>query len=301
MKKQAILFSGALILILIGIAFVIYYLFIRTSKSTEEKEPIISVSGAELVSTENYTPFEYYTTQELTEFSKNVKIRIKLVIYDSYLINSLSIRRKHGSYAIDTKNLADIKDGEQTIEYSPNENENMIGDHNILVQYTTKSDPNTVKNGATTNVNVTGEHLQMTNIEGQNSVVLEVTSPTINTQIITSQKLVTVKYNGKDIFDGDDVYLTPVVTTGNNKGFKINGTGRSSIQGKIFYFLNAGNKKMIGNKPSDDDDTLYITYKDNKISLSNKKTDFSNKLFDVTLTDDKAITVSPPTSSSGYY
>ena len=301
MKKQAILFSGALILILIGIAFVIYYLFIRTSKSTEEKEPIISVSGAELVSTENYTPFEYYTTQELTEFSKNVKIRIKLVIYDSYLINSLSIRRKHGSYAIDTKNLADIKDGEQTIEYSPNENENMIGDHNILVQYTTKSDPNTVKNGATTNVNVTGEHLQMTNIEGQNSVVLEVTSPTINTQIITSQKLVTVKYNGKDIFDGDDVYLTPVVTTGNNKGFKINGTGRSSIQGKIFYFLNAGNKKMIGNKPSDDDDTLYITYKDNKISLSNKKTDFSNKLFDVTLTDDKAVTVSPPTSSSGYY
>ena len=301
MKKQAILFSGALILILIGIAFVIYYLFIGTSKSTEEKEPIISVSGAELVSTENYTPFEYYTTQELTEFSKNVKIRIKLVIYDSYLINSLSIRRKHGSYAIDTKNLADIKDGEQTIEYSPNENENMIGDHNILVQYTTKSDPNTVKNGATTNVNVTGEHLQMTNIEGQNSVVLEVTSPTINTQIITSQKLVTVKYNGKDIFDGDDVYLTPVVTTGNNKGFKINGTGRSSIQGKIFYFLNAGNKKMIGNKPSDDDDTLYITYKDNKISLSNKKTDFSNKLFDVTLTDDKAVTVSPPTSSSGYY
>ena len=301
MKKQAILFSGALILILIGIAFVIYYLFIRTSKSTEEKEPIISVSGAELVSTENYTPFEYYTTQELTEFSKNVKIRIKLVIYDSYLINSLSIRRKHGSYAIDTKNLADIKDGEQTIEYSPNENENMIGDHNILVQYTTKSDPNTVKNGATTNVNVTGEHLQMTNIEGQNSVVLEVTSPTINTQIITSQKLVTVKYNGKDIFDGDDVYLTPVVTTGNNKGFKINGTGRSSIQGKIFYFLNAGNKKMIGNKPSDDDDTLYITYKDNKITLSNKKTDFSYKLFDVTLTDDKAVTVSPPTTSSGYY
>ena len=298
-KKPAIIGLGIFVALVI-IALIIY-LFTRPSKSSEEKEPKISVSSAELVSTENYTPFEYYTTQELTEFSKNVKIAIKLVVSDSYLIETLKIRRKHGSYAIDTKNLT-IKDGEQTIEFSPNENENMVGDHNILVQYTTKSDPNTEKNGATTNVAITGEHLQMTKLDGKNSVELEVTSPTINTQIITSQKLVTVKYNGKDIFDGDDVYLTPIVTDVNN-GFKINGTGRGTIQGKIFYFLNAGNKKMIGNKPTDENDTLYITYKNNTISLSKKTTDFAYKLFDVTLTDDnKAVTVSPPpTSSSGYY
>ena len=283
-------------IIIIGVILAIYF-GTRTKKdvtgTTEEKEPIISISSAKLAAqseteTETYQMMtEYY---DLPELSKGVEIRATINVKDSYLIKTLKITRNN----VDEKNVP-ISDGDHIISFKPKPNENMAVTHIIKVTYTTLVS-DTVKDGPSATIAISEDQLSLASTSKSGDVSLTVGNPSLSTNVLFTKNYVTIKLGSINIFPGQQIYFSPA--SGN--GFKIMGaTGNSLnvVNGKVFYILAAGNKNMIATTATETTATQYLTYTNNTLSLSSKTINFQNKLFDITF----GSTVSPPTSSSGYY
>jgi hypothetical protein len=283
MSKNSTIIGLGIFVVLLVIVLIIY-LFTRPSKPTEEKEPIISISSVKLAKqseteTETYkTMTEYY---DLPELSKGLEIKTTINVKDSYLIKTFKITRTNGSN-VDVQDIP-ISDGDKIIYFKPKPNENMAVTHTIKVTYTTfVSD--TVKDGPSTTVSISEEQLSLASVNKSSDVSLLVGDQSISTNVIFMKNYVTVKLGTTDIFLYQRVYFSPA--SGN--GFKIIGAEGNSfdvVDGKIFYILAAGNKNMIATTATETPDTQYLTYTDNTLSLSNKTTNFQNKLFDISFGD----------------
>ena len=290
-------------IIIIGVILAIYF-GTRSGKSTEEKEPIISISSAKLAAqseTETYQMMtEYYN---LPELSKGVEIKATINVKDSYLIKTLKITRTNGSN-VDEQNVP-ISDGDKTISFKPKPNENMAATHTIKVTYTTLVS-DTVKDGPSATIAISEDQLSLASTSKSGDVSLTVGNPSLSTNVLFTKNYVTIKLGSIDIFPNQKIYFSPA--SGN--GFKIMGASGNSlnvVNGKVFYILAAGNKNMIATTATETAATRYLTYTNNTLSLSNKTTNFQNKLFDITF--GSAVSApstsssgygSPPTSSSGY-
>ena len=281
MSKNSTIIGLGIFVVLLVIALIVY-LFTRPSKSTEEKEPIISISSVKLAKqteTENYKMMtEYYS---LPELSKGVEIKTTINVKDSYLIKTFKITRTNGSN-VDVQDIP-ISDGDKIIYFKPKPNENMAVTHTIKVTYTTfVSD--TVKDGPSTTVSISEEQLSLASVNKSGDVSLLVGDQSLSTNVIFMKNYVTVKLGTTDIFPDQRVYFSPA--SGN--GFKIMGAEGNSlnvVDAKIFYILAAGNKNMIATTETETPYTQYLTYTDNTLSLSNKTTNFQNKLFDISFGD----------------
>ena len=297
-------------IIIIGVILAIYF-GTRTKKdvtgTTEEKEPIISISSAKLAAqseteTETYQMMtEYY---DLPELSKGVEIRATINVKDSYLIKTLKITRTNGNN-VDEKNVP-ISDGDHIISFKPKPNENMAVTHTIKVTYTTLVS-DTVKDGPSATIAISEDQLSLASTSKSGDVSLTVGNPSLSTNVLFTKNYVTIKLGSIDIFPNQKIYFSPA--SGN--GFKIMGaTGNSLnvVNGKVFYILAAGNKNMIATTATETTATKYLTYTNNTLSLSSKTINFQNKLFDITFgsavpatsSSGYGSTVSPPTSSSAY-
>jgi hypothetical protein len=277
-KVQAI--TGFIVtIIIIGVILAIYF-STRTKKSdtgtVEEKVPNISISGVNLAKkTETYMLMtEYY---DLPELSKQVNIDVTVTISDSYLIETLKIKRTNGTN-ISEKNL-DISDGTKTVSFEALTDENMASGHTIEVIYTTYLNTTEVI-GASGTITISEEQLSLATVEGSGSITLTVNTG-LQSDVRITKNYVVITLGTTDIFAGKKVYFAPV--TGTSKGFKIMDTGSDVIIGKTFYIFDAGNKKVIGTEPSETASIEYITYTGGSISLSAKNVDFQNKLFDVSI------------------
>lgn len=277
-KVQAI--TGFIVtIIIIGVILAIYF-STRTKKSdtgtVEEKVPNISISGINLANknTETYMLMtEYY---DLPELSKQVKIDVTVTISDSYLIETLKIRRTNGTN-ISEQNL-DISDGTKTVSFEALTDENMASGHTIEVIYTTYLNTTEVI-GASDTVTISVEQLSLASVEGSSPITLTVDNTGLQSDVRITRNYVVITLGTTDIFAGKKVYFAPV--PGTIKGFKIMDTGSDVIIGKTFYIFEAGNKKIIGTEPSETASIEYITYTGGSVSLSAKKVNFQNKLFDV--------------------
>ena len=296
-KVQAI--TGFIVtIIIIGVILAIYF-STSTKKSdtgtVEEKVPNISISGINLANknTETYMLMtEYY---DLPELSKQVKIDVIVTISDSYLIETLKIRRTNGTN-ISEQNL-DISDGTKTVSFEALTDENMASGsgHTIEVIYTTYLNTTEVI-GASDTVTISVEQLSLASVEGSGSITLTVDNTGLQSDVRITRNYVVITLGTTDIFAGKKVYFSPA--SGN--GFKIMGASGNSlnvVNGKIFYILAAGNKNMIATTATETTATEYLTYTNNTLSLSIKTINFQNKLFDITF----GSAVPAPPSVSPYY
>ena len=283
MSKNSTIIGLGIFVVLLVIVLIIY-LFTRPGKPTEEKEPIISISSVNLAKqskteTETYkTMTEYY---DLPELSKGLEIKTTINVKDSYLIKTFKITRTNGSI-VDVQDIP-ISDGDKIIYFKPKPNENMAVTHTIKVTYTTFIS-DTVKDGPSTTVSISEEQLSLASVNKSGDVSLLVGDQSLSTNVIFMKNYVTVKLGTTDIFPDQRVYFSPA--SGN--GFKIMGAEGNSlnvVDAKIFYILAAGNKNMIATTETETPYTQYLTYTDNTLSLSNKTTNFQNKLFDISFGD----------------
>ena len=97
-------FSKVFLITVIVIGIIFYIYFLRTGKKPapapsdigEEKLPTISMSAAieKPTSVEEYGMMtEYYNTDDLAELSKNVRIKLTLIIEKAFLITKITIKR----------------------------------------------------------------------------------------------------------------------------------------------------------------------------------------------------------------
>jgi hypothetical protein len=299
MNKKTVITGFILTIIIIGVILAIYF---GTRKTNDpEKEPIISISSAELAAqseTETYKMMtEYY---DLPELSKGVEIKTTINVKDSYLIKTLKITRTNGSN-VDEQNVP-ISDGDKTISFKPKPNENMAVTHTIKVTYTTLVS-DTVKDGPSATIAISEDQLSLASTSKSGDVSLTVGNPSLSNNVLFTKNYVTIKLGSIDIFPSQQIYFSPA--SGN--GFKIMGASGNSlnvVNGKIFYILAAGNKNMIATTATETPATEYLTYTNNTLSLSIKTINFQNKLFDITF--GSAVPAPPsstptPPSVSPYY
>jgi hypothetical protein len=275
-NKVQVITGFIVTIIIIGVILAIYF-STRAKKgvtvSVEEKVPNISISGANIAKkTETYMLMtEYYN---LPELSKKVKIDVTVNISDSYLIETLKIKRTNG------KNISEkilvISDGAKSVSFEALTGENMASEHTIEVIYTTSLNTTEVI-GASATVTISEEHLSLATVEGSGPITLSVNTTGLQSDVKITKNYVVIRLGNTDIFAGKKVYFAP----GTGKGFKIMNTGSDVINGKTFYIFEAGTKKIIGTEPSDSANIKYITYTGGSVSLSEKKLNFKNKLFDV--------------------
>ena len=294
MNKKTVITGFILTIIIIGVILAIYF---GTRKTNDpEKEPIISISSAELAAqseteTETYKMMtEYY---DLPELSKGVEIKTTINVKDSYLIKTLKITRTNGSN-VDEQNVP-ISDGDKTISFRPKPNENMAVTHTIKVTYTTLVS-DTVKDGPSATIAISEDQLSLASTSKSGDVSLTVSDPSLSNNVLFTKNYVTIKLGTTDIFPEQQIYFSPA--SGN--GFKIMGASGNSlniVNGKVFYILAAGNKNMIATTATETPATEYLTYTDNTLSLSIKTINFQNKLFDITF----GSAVPAPPSVSPYY
>lgn len=279
-NKVQVITGFIVTIIIIGVILAIYF-STRTKKSdtgtVEEKVPNISISGVNLAKkTETYMLMtEYYN---LPELSKQVQIDVTVTISDSYLIETLKIKRTNGTN-ISEINL-DITDGTKTVSFEALTDENMASEHTIEVIYTTYLNTTEVI-GASGTVTISEEQLSLATVEGSGPITLTVNTTGLQSDVRITKNYVVITLGTTDIFAGKTVYFAPV--TGTDKGFKIMDTGSDVIIGKTFYIFEAGNKKIIGTEPSESANIEYITYTGGSVSLSAKNVNFQNKLFDVSI------------------
>ena len=279
MNKKTAITGFILTIIIIGVILAIYF---GTRKTNDpEKEPIISISSAELAAqseteTETYKMMtEYY---DLPELSKGVEIKTTINVKDSYLIKTLKITRTNGSN-VDEQNVP-ISDGDKTISFRPKPNENMAVTHTIKVTYTTLVS-DTVKDGPSATIAISEDQLSLASTSKSGDVSLTVGNPSLSNNVLFTKNYVTIKLGSIDIFPSQKIYFSPA--SGN--GFKIMGASGNSlnvVNGKIFYILAAGNKNMIATTATETTATEYLTYTNNTLSLSIKTINIQNKLFDIT-------------------
>ena len=299
MNKKTAITGFILTIIIIGVILAIYF---GTRKTNDpEKEPIISISSAELAAqseTETYKMMtEYY---DLPELSKGVEIKTTINVKDSYLIKTLKITRTNGSN-VDEQNVP-ISDGDKTISFRPKPNENMAVSHTIKVTYTTLVS-DTVKDGPSATIAISEDQLSLASTSKSGDISLTVGNPSLSNNVLFTKNYVTIKLGSIDIFPSQQIYFSPA--SGN--GFKIMGASGNSlnvVNGKIFYILAAGNKNMIATTATETPATEYLTYTNNTLSLSIKTINFQNKLFDITF--GSAVPAPPsstptPPSVSPYY
>ena len=292
MNKKTAITGFILTIIIIGVILAIYF---GTRKTNDpEKEPIISISSAELAAqseTETYKLMtEYY---DLPELSKGVEIKTTINVKDSYLIKTLKITRTNGSN-VDEQNVP-ISDGDKTISFKPKPNENMAVTHTIKVTYTTLVS-DTVKDGPSATIAISEDQLSLASTSKSGDISLTVGNPSLSNNVLFTKNYVTIKLGSIDIFPSQQIYFSPA--SGN--GFKIMGASGNSlnvVNGKIFYILAAGNKNMIATTATETTATEYLTYTNNTLSLSIKTINFQNKLFDITF----GSAVPAPPSVSPYY
>ena len=279
MNKKTVITGFILTIIIIGVILAIYF---GTRKTNDpEKEPIISISSAELAAqseteTETYKMMtEYY---DLPELSKGVEIKTTINVKDSYLIKTLKITRTNGSN-VDEQNVP-ISDGDKTISFRPKPNENMAVTHTIKVTYTTLVS-DTVKDGPSATIAISEDQLSLASTSKSGDISLTVGNPSLSNNVLFTKNYVTIKLGSIDIFPSQKIYFSPA--SGN--GFKIMGASGNSlnvVNGKIFYILAAGNKNMIATTATETTATQYLTYTNNTLSLSSKTINIQNKLFDIT-------------------
>ena len=280
-NKVQVITGFIVTIIIIGVILAIYY-STRAKKgvtvSVEEKVPNISISGANIAKkTETYMLMtEYY---DLPELSKQVKIDVTVTISNSYLIETLKIRRTNGINI--SEQILDISDGTKTVSFEALTDENMASEsgHTIELIYTTYLNTTEVI-GASDTVTISEEQLSLATVEGSGSITLTVNNTGLQSDVRITKNYVVITLGTTDIFAGKKVYFASV--PGTSKGFKIMDTGSDVIIGKTFYIFEAGNKKIIGTESSETASIEYITYTGGSVSLSAKNVDFQNKLFDIT-------------------
>jgi hypothetical protein len=276
-NKVQVITGFIVTIIIIGVILAIYF-STRAKKgvtvSVEEKVPNISISGANIAKkTETYMLMtEYYN---LPELSKQITLNTTINITDSYLIETLKIKRTNGTFVYE-EDLINISDGAQTVSFEALDGENMASTHTIEVFYTTYVSGSQIL-GASGTISISEDKLSVAAGESD-SISLNVSQPLTTVSKITTNYAV-IKFNGTNIFPDKAVYFTPVSTTTN--GFKIMGTGTTIIEGRTFYIYAAGNMKMIATEATESANTEFLTYISGVFTLSTKKISFQNKLFDI--------------------
>ena len=262
MKKQAILFSGALILLIIGIALVIYF-FTRKSKTEETGDlPTVKDAGIELVlnpgdaanKVEEYSIFtREYAIGETT--AKNIDIKLTWTNGPTFAsVGSLIFVHK----AKGNKVREDVKTTDNIDSNATNElifkgeqltSEDIVGDNTIDMYWNEVKESNHL---TTISFKITQEHLDTTlNLANASTIDIPVqlSSSSEASGAVTATH---TKYRILPFFT-DLVHIRK--TSANDKGFHvIKGDQKQTIDGvDTFYIVKALGKDFISKDVSGND------------------------------------------------
>lgn len=291
MKKQAILFSGALILLIIGIALVVYF-FTRKSKTEETGDlPTVKDAGIELVlnpgdaanKVEEYSIFtREYAIGETT--AKNIDIKLTWTNGPTFAsVGSLIFVHK----AKGNKVREDVKTTDNIDSNATNElifkgeqltSEDIVGDNTIDMYWNEVKESNHL---TTISFKITQEHLDTTlNLANASTIDIPVqlSSSSEASGAVTATH---TKYRILPFFT-DLVHIRK--TSANDKGFHvIKGDQKQTIDGvDTFYIVKALGKDFISKDVSGN----------NILNGNTKKFVTKNDIFgDVDIMNSSAITL----------
>ena len=188
MKKQAILFSGALILLIIGIALVIYF-FTRKSKTDETEEtgdlPTVKDAGIELVlnpddAADKVEEYSIFTTEyaigETT--AKNIDILLKWTNGPNFgSVKSLIFVHKANDKqvrenVVTDHNTQSNKSYELLFKGEQLTSEDIVGDNTIVMYYTTENSAD-INELTTISFRIEQHHLDTT-LKTDNAIPVEI-------------------------------------------------------------------------------------------------------------------------------
>ena len=258
MKKQAILFSGALILLIIGIALVIY-LFSRSSKTDETEEtgglPTVKDAGIELVlnpgdavnKVEEYSIFtREYAIGDTT--AKNIDVKLKWTNGPTFAsVGSLIfVHKANGNKVREDVETIDNIDSNATNELifkgADLTSEDIVGD-NTIDMYWNKIDDNTNKL-TTISFKIEQKHLDTT-LNLDNATPIEIPVQLSSTSKASGTVTAThTKYRILPFFE-EAVHIRK--TSANDKGFHIIKGDQKQIIDSVdtFYIVKALGKEFI--------------------------------------------------------
>lgn len=213
--NSRIYLSATLVVIVV---LLIVVLLLKSNPEPEPEKPKFNVIGVSM-SKKNETPgkTENYTSEELSKLSEQVEFTYKFSVEGGENFMSLiKCTRVHDGIT-DQQTITPPFATNQvyTLKFSAKPNESVIGTHIFKLSY--DSDifglDNLVDSQQST---INPEQLSRV-IDNDELVSLElfVVFDDNNNELTTSidKKRVIIKYNGKDIFDGQEIYLSPLVDT----------------------------------------------------------------------------------------
>lgn len=305
MKKQAILFSGALILILIGIALVVYF-FTRKSKTEETGDlPTVKDAGIELVlnpadAADKVEEYSIFTTEYAIgdTTAKNIDIKLKWTNGPTFVsVNSLIFVHK----ANGNKVREDVKTTDNIDSNATNElifkgeqltSEDIVGDNTIDMYWNKIDDTNNKL--ITISFKIEQKHLDTTlNLANATPIELEVKLSSAS-EASGAVMATHTKYRILPFFT-DFVHIRK--TDANDKGFHvIKGDQKQTIDDvDTFYIVKVLGKDFISKDVSGN----------NILNGDTKKFVTKNDIFgDVDIMNSSAITLEPeetiPSYTTGY-
>lgn len=213
--NSRIYLSATLVVIVV---LLIVTLLLRSDPEPEPEKPKFNVIGVSM-SKKDETPgkTENYTSEELSKLSEQVEFTYKFSVEGGENFMSLiKCTRVHDGIT-DQQTITPpfVKNQVYTLKFSAKPNESVIGTHIFKLSY--DSDVFGLDNLVDSQQSTINPEQLSRVIDNDELVSLElfVVFNDNNNELTTSidKKRVIIKYNGKDIFDGREIYLSPLVDT----------------------------------------------------------------------------------------
>ena len=258
MKKQAILFSGALILLIIGIALVVYF-FTRKSKTEETGDlPTVKDAGIELVlnpadaanKVEEYSIFtREYAIGETT--AKNIDILLKWTNGPNFgSVKSLIFVHKANDKQVRENvetdhNTQSNKSYELLFKGEQLTSEDIVGDNTIVMYYTTENSADIIEL-TTISFRIEQHHLD-TILKSDNAIPVEIEVKLSSSSEASGGVIATyTKYHISPFFTDDPVRIRTVSADSESFHIMNDNNEKQSIDGvDTFYIVNALGKDFI--------------------------------------------------------
>lgn len=157
---------------------------------------------------------ENYTTDELAEMSKSVEFTFKFTINSgAEKIDTIKVTRTHGTYT-ETKTVSGPYTNNEFREakFSPLSGENVIGEHSFALTYDSIVFGNSVQ-VTTRKTTINSSQLSAVIDTGNIQTLSLIETGNFEVTTVIPKKRVIIKKNGVDIFEGEEVYLSPIENT----------------------------------------------------------------------------------------
>lgn len=288
--------------ILVVLVLLIIVLLLKSDPKPEPEKPKFNVIGVSM-SKKDETPgkTENYTSEELSKLSEQVEFTYKFSVEGGEnLISLIKCTRVHDDITDQqTINSPIVANKVYTFKFSAKPGESVIGTHIFKLSYDSNvfgSDKEVISQQSTINP----EQLSRV-IDNDELVSLEliVHFDDNNNELITSIdiKRVIIKYNGIDIFDGQKIYLSPLIDTDGGVCIKQMSNGENIAAGGKFpteisecvplYFSKYEGKNLISTSSNPESSgAKFLSVVDDTLSFEQINTGLiDNKLFSVKFGD----------------